>query len=213
MQLKLFITLLFIISTTTVRAVDIYSIQRFNVKPGNSPMENKENLQKAIDWAAKSGSALFVEPSEDPYHIDGGLVLKKNVSLTGVNGPTPRGTVHPEKPQPVGSVIMITDQEKPFITVESGTRIKGIQFWYPEQTLSDPEKIIEYPATIQTSKTSRTQGVYLSCLTFYGGYLAMDFNASRMNPYAVIQAVACIDKNENLFNEVFQANAFNEKTP
>lgn len=158
------------------------SIQHFNVKPENSAAVNKVNLQKAINWASKSGSALFVAPSEDPYHIDGGIILKKNVSLIGINGPTPRGTSHPTKKQPVGSVFKITDQKNVFITVESGTQIKGIQFWYPEQTIRDANAIIEYPATIQTSQTRNTQGVYLSCLTFYGEYLAMDFNAPKQHP-------------------------------
>jgi len=158
------------------------SIQKFGVKPGNSAAVNKQNLQKAIDWATATGTALFVEPTDEPYPIDGGIVLKKNVSLVGVNGPTPRGTVHPTKRQPVGSVFKITDREHPFITVESGTQIKGIQFWYPEQTLRNPDSIIPYPATIQTSKTSMTQGVYLSCLTFYGEYLAMDFDAPQKYP-------------------------------
>jgi len=158
------------------------SIQTFDVKPTNSAAVNKVNLQKAIDWASQSGTALFVEPSDEPYPIDGGLILKKNVSVIGVHGPTPRGTSHPSKKQPVGSVLTITDKENVFITVESATQIKGIQFWYPEQTLRDPSAIIPYPATIQTSQTSNTQGVYLSCLTFYGEYLAMDFNANRRHP-------------------------------
>ena len=105
--------------------------------------------------------------------------LKKNVSLIGVHGPTPRGTTHPGKKQPVGSVFAITDKENAFITVETGTQIKGIQFWYPEQTIKDPAAIIPYKATILVSQTSRAQGVYLSCLTFYGEYLAFDFNAER----------------------------------
>ncbi len=158
------------------------SIQTFDVKPTNTAAHNKVNLQKAIDWAAQSGAALFVEPSDEPYPIDGGLILKRNASLIGVHGPTPRGTSHTSKKQPVGSVLAITDKENVFIVVESATQIKGIQFWYPEQTLRDPAAIIPYPATIQTSKTSNTQGVYLSCLTFYGEYLAMDFNAGRRRP-------------------------------
>lgn len=169
----------------------IISIQKFGVKPGNKPEINKENLQKAINWAATSGSALFVEPSDEPYPVDGGIILKKNVSLIGVNGPTPRGTVHPTKKQPVGSVFKITDKDHVFITVESGTQIKGIQFWYPDQTLNDPYAIIPYPATIQTSKSDKTQGVYLSCLTFYGEYLAMDFNASPQNPCELILFEHC----------------------
>lgn len=160
-------------------AVDMTSIQKFDVTPENNAAQNKENLQKAIDWASESGAALFIEPSDEPYHIDGGIVLKKNVSLIGVHGPTPRGTVHATKKQPVGSVFKITDKDHPLITVETGTQIKGIQFWYPEQSIREPNAIIPYPATIKVSETSNTQGVYLSCLTFYGEYLAFDFNANR----------------------------------
>jgi hypothetical protein len=166
----------------TALAEGLPGIQQFGVKPGNSAAVNKANLQKAIDWASQTGAALFVEPTDEPYAIDGGIILKKNVSLIGANGPTPRGTAHPTKKQPVGSVFKITDRNNPFITVESSTQIKGIQFWYPEQTINNADSIIPYPATIQTSKTSMTQGVYLSCLTFYGEYLAMDFNASKRFP-------------------------------
>jgi len=167
---------------SSAKATEPFSIQQFGVKPGNSAQLNKTNLQKAIDWASEKGAALFVEPSDEPYAVDGGLILKKNVSLIGVHGPTPRGTVHPTKKQPVGSVFKITDKENAFITVETGTQLKGIQFWYPEQTLKNPDQIIAYPATIQVSKTSMTQGVYLSCLTFYGEYLAMDFNSNPKFP-------------------------------
>lgn len=112
----------------------------------------------------------------------GGLVLKMNVSLIGVHGPVGRGTRHPSKPQPVGSVFRIEDETKPFIVVESATQIRGIQFWYPRQTLDDPKQIIKYPATIQVSRTRAAQGVTLSSLTFFGEYLAMDFNAASAHP-------------------------------
>ena len=167
------------------------SIQEFDVLPGNNAKTNKENLQKAIDWAAKSGSVLYVEPVEKPYPMDGGLVLKKNVSLIGVHGPVPRGTKHQENDHPVGSVFSITDKEKVFITVESSTQIKGIQFWYPEQATLDPTKIIAYPPTIQVSKTHKTEGVTLMNLTFYGEYIAMDFNASRENSCELILIQHC----------------------
>ena len=181
MKLNLFLSFLFFACFSVLQAAGEKSIQDFDVKPGNSAAVNKINLQKAIDWASASGAALFVEPSEDPYFIDGGIILKKNVSLIGVHGPTHRGTVHATKKQPVGSVFAITDKENAFITVETGTQIKGIQFWYPEQTLKDPTAIIPYKATIQVSQTNRAQGVFLSCLTFYGEYLAFDFNATREN--------------------------------
>jgi hypothetical protein len=157
----------------------IVSIQKFGVLPQNTAAVNRVNLQKAIDWASPRGAALFVEPVENPYEVASGIILKKNVSLIGVHGPVPRGTRHPTKQQPVGSVFAIRSTDLPFITVETGTQIKGIQFWYPDQTIKDSSKIIVYPPTISVSKTSSTQGITLSCLTFFGEYLAMDFNASR----------------------------------
>lgn len=181
MRTFLIATTLLLFSLNMLQATEKTSIRKFDVKPENSPEQNKENLQKAIDWASDSGAALFVEPSQEPYPIAGGIVLKQNVSLIGVHGPTPRGTIHETKKQPVGSVFAITDRENVFITVETGTQIKGIQFWYPEQTIKDADAIIPYKATIQVSQTSKTQGVYLSCLTFYGEYLAFDFNAVRGN--------------------------------
>jgi hypothetical protein len=136
MKTNLILLLIIGFGQNHLKASELTSIQKFDVKPGNSAAVNKTNLQKAIDWASASGAALFVEPSEEPYYIDGGIILKKNVSLIGVHGPTPRGTTHLSKKQPVGSVFAITDKENAFITVESGTQIKGIQFWYPEQTIS-----------------------------------------------------------------------------
>lgn len=169
---------------TTIAAPDdrppvsmLRNLSDFGVSATNSPAANRTALQAAIDWAEPRGAALFLEPSPEPYPVDGGIVLRRNVSLVGVHGPVGRGTRHPDKPQPVGSVFRITDTERPFLTVESATQVRGLQFWYPEQTLDDPQRIIRYPATLQVSHTRPSQGVTLSCLTFYGEYLAMDFNA------------------------------------
>ena len=167
------------------------SIRSFGVLPENSPEINKANLQKAIDWASASGAALFVEPTEDPYVIGSGIILKKNVSLIGVNGPVPRGTKHPTKEQPVGSVLAVRDALAPFITVESATQIKGIQFWYPDQVLDDPSKVIAYPPTIQVSQVSSTEGVTLTDLTFFGEYISMDFNAAPQHPCELILFQNC----------------------
>jgi len=175
----LFMVMVFFTNLNFVFAQEMTSIQEFDVRPENSAAINKVNLQKAIDWASTCGAALFVTPSEEPYFVEGGIVLQKNVSLIGVHGPTPRGTVHATKKQPVGSVFAITDRENVFITVNTATQIKGIQFWYPEQTVDDPNAIISYPTTIQVNKSENVQGVYLSCLTFYGEYTSMDFNATN----------------------------------
>ena len=157
------------------------SIQEFGVLPQNTPQTNAENLQKAIDWASQSGAALWVEPTAEGYPVASGIVLKESVSLIGVHGPTGRGTKHPEKNAPTGSLFLISDETAPFITVESATQIRGIQFWYPQQAYQDKDKIIPYPPTIQMSQDRTAQGVTLSCLTFYGEYIAMDFNGRPDN--------------------------------
>ncbi len=160
----------------------IKSIREFGVLPSNDASVNKLNLQKAIDWASQRGAALFVEPSDVPYKIDGGIILKQNVSLIGVHGPVGRATCDSERKHPVGSVFQIEDEKNVFITVEGATQIKGVQFWYPNQTFDDSFKIIKYPPTIQVSHEKNVCGVTLSCLTFYGEYLAMDFNADKEHP-------------------------------
>lgn len=167
------------------------NIRDFNVSPKNDGKTNTRNLQKAIDWASKIGAALWVEPSDEPYALASGLILKKNVSIIGVHGPVPRATAHPTKKAPVGSVFKIEDANHPLFIVESATQIKGIQFWYAHQELKDPAKIIKYPPTIQVSKTSQTEGVTLSNLTFYGEYIAMDFNASEEFPCELILIEQC----------------------
>jgi hypothetical protein len=157
------------------------SIGSFGVSSTNSAAQNRACLQKAIDWATRRGAALFVDPTDEPYPMASGILLRMNVSLVGVHGPVGRGTRHPDKPQPVGSVFRIEDSEQPFITVESATQLRGLQFWYPAQTLKDPAGIIKYPPTIQVSQSRPAQGVTLSCLTFYGEFMAMDFNAKRVS--------------------------------
>jgi hypothetical protein len=167
---------------TIAQAEGYKSLTEFGVSPTNSAAANKAAMQKAIDWASPRGAALFLDPSDEPYPVDGGSVLKRNVSIIGVHGPVGRGTKHPDKPEPVGSVFRIEDESAPFITVEGATQLRGLQFWYPKQTLNDPAKIIKYPATIQVSKERPAQGVTLSALTFFGEYIAMDFNAARNQP-------------------------------
>jgi hypothetical protein len=156
------------------------SIREFGVLPGNPAAVNRQNLQLAIDWAAARGAALFVEPTDEPYPMASGLILRANASLLGAHGPVGRGTRHPDKPQPVGSVLAIEDDGNPFLTVESSTQIRGVQFWYADQAIDDPAKIRSYPPTIQVSHEKPVYGVTLSCLTFFGESFAMDFAAPKV---------------------------------
>jgi hypothetical protein len=153
------------------------SVQSVGVLPQNTAEENRQHLQEAIDRMSPIGGVLYIEPTEGGYPMQGGITLKRNVTLLGAHGPTGRGTALPDRSGPTGSLFVITDCQHPFITVESATQIRGIQFYYPEQTWTDGSAIIHYPPTIRTSPHQNVQGVTLSCLTFYGEYMAMDFRA------------------------------------
>ena len=163
------------------RVTRMYSIQEFGVLPTNLPSVNKTKMQEAINWASDKGAALYIDPVENGYPIQSGLVLKKNVSLIGVHGPTGRGTVNSQG-NPTGSLFVIQDANAPFITVESATQIQGCQFYYPSQPYNTTTGLKDYPPTIQVSHTSSAQGVTLSCLTFYGETFAMDFRADEKHP-------------------------------
>ena len=174
---KILLSSVFCLLAAPLLAEGWQSVQHYGVLPTNTPEENRKNLQQAIDEMSSCGGVLYVEPAEGGYPMEGGLLLRRNVSLVGAHGPTGRGTAGPGRKGPTGSLFRITDREHAFLTVESATQVRGIQFYYPDQTFDAPEKIIPYPATIRMSQEQSVQGVTLSCLTFYGEYFAMDFRA------------------------------------
>ena len=176
------VSLLLLFFAVAASSQPMKSIKEYGVSPSNNPEQNRINLQRAIDEASATGAALYVEPVAGGYPVAAGIILKQNVSLIGAHGPVGRGTKDPERQAPVGSLFVITDTSAPFITVESATQLRGIQFYYPEQSYNDPTKIVAYPPTIQVSHEKKVEGVTLSSLTFFGEYMAMDFNASSRLP-------------------------------
>ena len=176
------VSLLLLLFVLAASAQPMKSIKEYGVSPSNSPEKNRVNLQRAIDEASATGAALYVEPVAGGYPVAAGIILRQNVSLIGAHGPVGRGTKDPGRQAPVGSLFVITDASAPFITVESATQLRGIQFYYPEQSYNDPTKIVAYPPTIQVSHEKKVEGVTLSSLTFFGEYMAMDFNASPRLP-------------------------------
>ena len=137
----------------------LVSIQEFGVLPTNTAEQNTAALQAAIDEAGKSGLALYVTPTENGYPMNGGLQLRRNVTLVGAQGPTGRGTANADRSGPTGSVFVIRDKENVFMTVTSATRVEGIQFYYPDQawrsedankiTFGTHRRIIESPAKFE----------------------------------------------------------------
>ncbi len=50
MKTNLILVLILMLGISQLKAAELISIQKFDVKPGNSAEANKVNLQKAIDW-------------------------------------------------------------------------------------------------------------------------------------------------------------------
>ena len=173
--------IVFVLAAVASAAQTGIPIGRFGVSPKNTAAQNRQKLQRAIDRLSASGGALYVEPVEGGYPMDGGLVLRKNVSLIGVHGPTGRGTSTADATGPTGSLFVIRDRSEAFIRVESGTRLSGIQFYYPEQSWDRADGIVAYPPTITLAEGENVEGVTLRDLTFYGEYFAMDFRATPPN--------------------------------
>jgi len=186
-NLRIIILLALFLLTGQVGAQGWVSVQTVGVKPGNTAEKNRQKLQAAIDKMSPKGGVLYVEPVEGGYPMEGGIVLRRNVTLLGAHGPTGRGTALPDRSGPTGSLFVIRDTEHPFLTVESATQVRGIQFYYPEQAWQDSSRIIPYPPTIRAAEGQRVLGVTLSCLSFYGEYMAMDFRAKA--PYYVEQTL------------------------
>jgi len=159
---------------STIRAASA-----FGMRPGASPGENRKALQAAIDWAAVRGGAILIEPTDEPYAVESGLLLRQNASLLGVNAAVPRSTSHPQRRHPVGSVFRIESTDRPFLTVESATQVRGLQFWYPDQTVRDPGKVIEYPPTIVRDPDKPVFGVTMAELTFFGDFITFDFTSAQ----------------------------------
>src|ERR1044072_904940 len=104
MKLKFVLCLSAAMLALGLQAEPYRSLRELGLSPTNTAAANKEILQKAIDSASRSGAALFLDPSEDPYPVDGGITLKRNVSIIGVHGPVGRGRRTPEIGRAAGSV-------------------------------------------------------------------------------------------------------------
>ena len=72
-----------IVSILFLGVIHGQSILSFGISPTNSPEVNKNNLQKAIDGLSAKGGVIYIDPTETPYPISGGIILKKECFFSG----------------------------------------------------------------------------------------------------------------------------------
>ena len=85
MSKKTIITLLLILIVGIGQAKEQgwVSVQSVGVLPQNSAEKNRQNLQAAIDKMSPLGGVLYVEPAQGGYPMQGGIILRRNVTLLG----------------------------------------------------------------------------------------------------------------------------------
>jgi hypothetical protein len=128
----------------------IFNITSFGAV-GDSLTDNTEAFQKAINAASIKGGVVFVPVGN--FLVKGSLNIACGVSVVGVN----------QSPQSWdklgGSVVMSTggrdDENAPSLfCMKSGTAVKGITVYYPEQNVDD---IHAYPYTFHINGTKELE--------------------------------------------------------
>ncbi|MGN0887404.1 MAG: hypothetical protein ACI4UY_00830 [Kiritimatiellia bacterium] len=117
-----------------------HDVTAFGASP--SLEDNSQSFQKALDAVAKTGGTVYVPAGF--YRFRGDLRVPTGVELRGC-------TDVPHHTCSGGSVLMPLHGEgnengRPFVSLEKGSGLRGLGFWYPGQTTVDPKT---YPWTIR----------------------------------------------------------------
>lgn len=164
-----------------------YSVAPCAVADGltGTPTDNTTCFQNVINARSSAGGGPVDVPGTgsqcygfaDPGH----LTLPKGVWLQGVgNNASFKRAEGATKGYPIGgSCLSITDTTNPFITYGTGTTaqggmgVRGITFFYPNQTETNPP--VAYPATIQEAASGSLTDVFVTDSVFMNSYIGMKF--------------------------------------
>jgi hypothetical protein len=139
--------------------------------PDRHVRDFSKEIQNAIDRvAARGGGTLFLQAGH--YNLDQPIIVKEGVTLRGD---------YPDKISECGrgTVLCITDRKgvdstAATITVQRGSGVRGLTFWYPEQRWERPQP---YPWTISAAKMEKNdnQSIF-DCIIVNG------WNGIRIGP-------------------------------
>jgi len=169
------------IMTLTLPSDDV-PIASINItKPPYNAKNNGSNnvtkiFQKAIDDAAFNGGAVIFVPAGH-YRFDGTLTLRETVILRGE-------WINPEENncKTEGTVFDIYSgrgndktNAPPFLSLERGSGVKNLSFWYPEQTIQQSNfSTIPYPWTVKCNTADKNgNNTAIINVTFVNSYKAI----------------------------------------
>ncbi|MBE6727907.1 MAG: hypothetical protein E7562_04580 [Ruminococcaceae bacterium] len=148
-------------SIPTASSNAVYNVEDFGAKSGE---DSTKAFVDAIAAAKKTGGIVYVPQGE--FIVNQNLVIPTGVELRGIyNVPTHSVTK--------GSTICTTlgkgnANGEPFVSLEEGSGINGISFYYPEQSYTD---FIPYPWTVR----SLGKNCWAINSVFINSYQALDF--------------------------------------
>ena len=138
--------------------------------------DNTAALQAALDAAGreKGGATVYVEAGY--YRFAGTVKVPSGVELRGSSDV-------PHHTQNGGTVLLATSGKgdeggKPFISLASGSGVRGLGVWYPDQPLSEP---VAYPWTIR----SLGPGCWLTDVNLGNSWRGVDFATHRSDGHRI----------------------------
>ena len=142
--------------------------------------DNAFAFQKALDAAAARGGTVYVPAGR--YRFRGNLRVPSGVELRGC-------TDAPHHTCSGGSVLMPVqgrgeEEGAPFVSLAAGAGLRGLGFWYPEQTFPVP---VPYPWTVR----SLGPGCWVRDVNIGNGWQGVDFATHPSDGHVVSYLSGC----------------------
>jgi hypothetical protein len=155
----------------------LFDVAAFGASP--KAYDNAGAFQRALD-AAKGGGTVYVPAGF--YRFRGDVRVPTGVEMRGASD-VPHHTCSG------GTVLMPLqgrgdDGGEPFVSLEEGAGLRGLSFWYPEQTTISP---VPYPWTVR----SLGRGCWLRDVNIGNGWQGVDFASNPSDDHFISYLSGC----------------------
>ncbi|MBQ7338762.1 MAG: hypothetical protein IJW40_09965 [Clostridia bacterium] len=159
----------------------VFNVLDYGAK-GDHTTDDSDAFAKAIAAAKNAGGGIVYVPA-GYYNVKKGFTIPTGVELRGIHE-----GMHVTTGE--GSVIYVTEHrgeadEVAFVTMDKGSGLRGITFWYPEQNWQD---IAAYPWTISVEG----QDCVVSNICFGNAYQGLNMTAADCGGHYVDGITGCV---------------------
>ncbi len=162
---------------------NVYNVRDYGAK-GDGSTDDTDAFVKAIAAAKSAGGGIVYVPA-GYYNVKKGFTIPTGVELRGIHE-----GIHVTTGE--GSVIYVTENQgdeeaDAFVTMEKGSGLRGITFWYPEQAWND---IRAYPWTIAVDG----QDCVVQNICFGNAYKGLNMKDADCGGHYVDGVTGCVLK-------------------